>query len=317
MPAVARSIPETVLMFTLTDICLPDEIIHAILVRAEEWDSTDPSWAPLKPGLAACSLVCRHWARIIRPIIFEWLTLRSAGDIEQLIVFLDTPSLLPAVYSLEDCIRGIQVIEDVESAHIPWSHQIFRLRHRLPMVFYAEVKMTIGVRKGDSHCHPDRRSALPFAALPRTLPGSTKPLDVLTLRCVQLPSVQNLANCIEHLGALKIELDEVTFAKDHIPVLSRRRPHTHSRLVAISTFRVFEDWKSIKHWLKLSLVIIAKQGLIQADNTALESAETHFRLLLTHGRSHEQTRELQVGRTSRVNPKGKPSRYCRNAVRSH
>ena len=34
----------------------------------------------MKRSLAACSLVCRHWSKIVRPMLFEWLQLENAAD---------------------------------------------------------------------------------------------------------------------------------------------------------------------------------------------------------------------------------------------
>ena len=66
---------------------LPSELLRPIAIWLGR--SKSSFLQPLdKRGLAASSLTCRDWAKVIRPFIFRDLTLRSPEDINDLIVIL-------------------------------------------------------------------------------------------------------------------------------------------------------------------------------------------------------------------------------------
>ena len=70
------------LIFTVLQIHLPSELVHATLMQMKDQDEV---YEPIKHGLASCSLTCRHWAVFIRLLLFERLTLRSGVDVSLLI----------------------------------------------------------------------------------------------------------------------------------------------------------------------------------------------------------------------------------------
>ena len=68
---------------------LPGEVVRIIvscLTQPEVDDDMDLS------GLTQCSLTCRVWAHIIRPVLFEHLWLRLPEDVNQLFKLLECAS---------------------------------------------------------------------------------------------------------------------------------------------------------------------------------------------------------------------------------
>ena len=107
---------------------LPAEILHAILLRVHDGGF---DYSP-KQGLAACSLVCRHWAALIRPMLFGRLTLRSAEDVAQLLAFLRAPAVFGQL--LKSLVRAVYLEEDQARRNVPWGHQfLHRLGTYLPV----------------------------------------------------------------------------------------------------------------------------------------------------------------------------------------
>ena len=80
-------------MSSVRQIYLPSELVHAVLIRTEDFGRN----GLIKRGLASCSLTCKHWAVLIRPMLFMHLTLSSAEDVSRLVAFLNADVLEPAL----------------------------------------------------------------------------------------------------------------------------------------------------------------------------------------------------------------------------
>lgn len=173
----------TALMTTFTQIYIPSELVHAVLERM--WDCDDNG--RIKRGLASCSLTCRYWAAIIRPLLFEELMIHSREEIRQLVAFMDADFLEP---TLSKCIQFLNVIEDQASVGPPWSHQLIRLASRLPGLLIDSWTVKGAPTFSNSQHRLARRSPLPFLVLPRTLPRcilhhvESLILSDLSVRCV-------------------------------------------------------------------------------------------------------------------------------------
>lgn len=97
---------------------LPPEILHMIVQHV--------STQRQKQGYATCASVCRHWASIIRPYLFQRLRLRCAEDVTQLAAFLRSTPIM------EEWIRQLTLIE---SPNTPaWFYHIHILPYlRVPV----------------------------------------------------------------------------------------------------------------------------------------------------------------------------------------
>ena len=267
---------------------LPDELVHAILIRMEDCDE---AYNPDKRGLASCSLTCRRWASLIRPLLFEELTIRNAEDIAQLVAFLDGPD--PFRPSLRDRIQSLRIIDDRGSSGVPWSHQILRLHRRIAHLNF--VYSTIEKSGADNELPAGRDSSQPLAIIPRTLPGSIMPLECLTLSHLRLSSVKALTSYVQHLRTNEIELNAVTFVKEDVPDIRRRRRHSDSRPQFVTVSHCFEDIAGLLHWSNVANVLHACQGHLWVDDTCLALAEKYMSILLSLSPDQSRARTLSTG----------------------
>ena len=103
---------------------VPSEIISAIvenlhpMIIAEFTRgcivNVDDGWRRTK-GLAACSLVCRHWAKIITPMLFERVVLFSQEDVQFLRDLLADDQPLRTFFSPNfiSCVVVNDIVDDI------------------------------------------------------------------------------------------------------------------------------------------------------------------------------------------------------------
>ena len=182
-----------------------------------------------RQGLAACSLVCRHWSNVISPMLFEVITLRSLEDICFLLDVIDKGKA-----SRSFLLNSIQTvwlderIPDVSQSR-PWLHRAHSLFTRLPRVsFNCEIyrKLDDGGTAGVSAVQACIHS--PFRSLPRTLPLSIlRRLTRLNLSRLQFASKTELARFIDSFPTLKeCWCGQLTFV-DPSPIVQSRRHWRH------------------------------------------------------------------------------------------
>lgn len=277
---------------------LPDELVHAVLIRVKD---SDESYKPIKRGLASCSLTCRHWASLIRPLLFEELTVKSAEDIAQLLDFLDSPNILHPSTGIQDCVADLHVIDDRTSSSIPWDHQMLRLHRLLPLLLSFAHRISNGGADDELDLgHP------PLVVIPRTLPGSATPPRYLKLSHLRLPSPKALVSYIKHLAIRSLVLRAVTFAKEDIPDIQRRRSRLGVRpFLHVTAFRCFEDIAGFQRWFRIINALLACQGCLWVDDAVLTMIEKYMVILLLHSpHAMDEGTDLMIT--------GHPSEYMRN-----
>ena len=277
---------------------LPPELVHAIVIRMKD---EDKNYMPIKGGLASCSLTCRYWAGLVRPLLFEELTLRSGEDVSLLVAFLDADALQP---TLSGCIRYVHVVENQASAGSPWSHQLIGLARWLPHLEWYSWTAKGAAAASDGQRIPQRRSPLPFAALPRTLPRSILPLRVsfaaLFLSGLSLRSVRDLANFMVHqMPCSSLVLHNVTFAEETVAGTQLRRSSTsRSTLNFIRVEHGLENRDTVKRWVKISNILFATRGHERLDDVTLALVGGYLHLLLLHSGRRDRIQQLDVVRLS-------------------
>ncbi|EKM52853.1 uncharacterized protein PHACADRAFT_149780 [Phanerochaete carnosa HHB-10118-sp] len=269
-------------------IYLPGEVVHAILVRVKDRDAED---ALLKHGLTSCSLICRHWAKVIRPILFFELNLKSADDISQLIEFLSQPDFLG--HSLQNCIHILNIVGDRTPQSIPWVHQMLRLKGR-----FAFINITLvmeGIPEADLP-QPEAKhiSLLPFSWLPKTLPMSFGFLNALTLSGMRVPSIRALVDCVAHLRVGELTLENITFSKQEVEVFRFRRPRHFSPEFYLSISHCFQDTDDLTRWFRISNFLFARQGYMMLNDVAWALVDKHIPLLLSLTRHQDQIKHMSV-----------------------
>ncbi|EKM52852.1 uncharacterized protein PHACADRAFT_186901 [Phanerochaete carnosa HHB-10118-sp] len=285
-----------VLMSDVLGSCLPDELLHAILIRLDDHRF---SWErPPKRGLAPCSLTCRHWAKLIRPILFEYLTIRSAEDVSQLLALLGVPDFLGR--TLQSCIRCLDLVEDRTSSSIPWGHRCFLWWFR--QTLSVDVTWTIrGASADDQLQQTQRLSLLPSALLPRALPTSTVLLHRVTLSNLQVPSVRSLTNFIKRLSFRELTLDNVGFPEENPGHLPRRRPRS-SRISqdsrSLSVLNCIGKSSSLPFWITFCNTLLADQFCPRLDDDTEASLAKHFRLFASLHQCEDDISKLEVSYNS-------------------
>jgi hypothetical protein len=211
---------------------LPPEVIRKILDQFVAGYPLIPFLGKvIKYGLSSCSLTCRCWAEVIRPILFYSITLRQPDEIMQLLDFLNSHvSVGPA---LSGCIvwLTLQVKESVIQAVgvMPYLHHYYGLIKRLFALRSAEMSITNDGQPVASSGHLKARALLNMlsSSLPRTLPGTCVfPVNTLTLSGLQLRSVADLVHTVDSLRTVRsCRVAGLSFAENAM----RPRPLVHRR----------------------------------------------------------------------------------------
>ena len=277
-----------VLMSAVPQIYLPPELVHAVLMRMEDWGKN----GQIKRGLASCSLACRYWATLIRPLLFEEITLRSGEDVSQLVASLDADFLQPA---LSNCIEYINVVEDQTLAVPLWSHQLMRLAPRIPLASIWQWNVEDAPAASNDQSPQKPASRLPFSALPKTLPPSALPrVHFLTLSGLALRSLRELARFVGNQICEELVLDSVTFAEESADEIQLRRvPASWSKLVSIHISHGLLDRDAILYWIKTCHIPFASQGHERLDSDTLELAVNYLYLLISHPGRQDQILHLR------------------------
>ena len=132
---------------------LPPEVIRLIVKQLYHINLIRPG--AIKKGLAVCSLVCRYWAGIIRPLLFENIELRSREDAIQMLSFFESPNILKP--PLTQCVWLLGFKHT--GADVP------------PWIFLHQLAKYY--RRGDiRHSFEDSDGDILWYGLPRALPPS-------------------------------------------------------------------------------------------------------------------------------------------------
>lgn len=224
-------------MLPATGRDLPPELIRLVIRACLELNEQRK---PVKRGLAHCGQVCRYWARLTRPLLFEWLTLTGRADISQLLVFLNSPQILQR--TIGQCIRNVDIVEDHALPDMDLrGDQLFGLQ-QLRQLCSHDLTITLSVKGGPVNDAPTLRpTPLPFSTLPRTLPKSITGFYSLSLYNLQLPSFKKLSKCIGTLGPRNVAFGGITFVEPAVPGELGRRRAARSQVREISVSPCVED----------------------------------------------------------------------------
>ena len=250
--------------FTAT---IPAELVSAILDEltcGKTWYFlTCERFQVAKAGLAACSLTCRHWARLIRPILFRSIILRTHEDVVFLRKLLQTPAAVgPA---LVDCLEAVE-IQQAEPVGVPWTHHVQGILERAPK---AWLRIVITGTSSPHNISPAVLSSshLPFHRLPRTLPGSSLKVLTLAIKDVELRSKAELARLIDSLSTLRnCYCDKLTFLDSSPSAQAPRRGGrpTHVKLRSLMVSRC-EGTEDLETQLALASYILDAPSRLRLD----------------------------------------------------
>ncbi|GJE99980.1 hypothetical protein PsYK624_162570 [Phanerochaete sordida] len=204
-------------MTAVTGADLPTEILLLILNELE-WTVTDQDDLNFrrssKHGLAALSLVCKHWLKSIWPALFRLLTLHSADDLHFLWNIVDS-----AILANSRLLQEIAVVHvHLDAAETkPWLVHLHKLSSRLQgTIFECRIAS-----------HPDSFTSspivhAPFRSLP-VLPPSYVRLYRLTLAGLLFNNLHEVTQLIRSFTALTFCHCERLAFVDPSPVVQPRR----------------------------------------------------------------------------------------------
>lgn len=195
---------------------LPPELVYWVVQRLMWRRKKDSSVDKL--GLAACSLTCRFWAKVLRIALFGKLTLRSRLDMAQLEEFMNVS--ITSGPCIIDCLRDLTIEQDGPQT-TPWLHHIHALYKRL-----ANVRVEVFLRSSLYPGAPTTHRDFIGSALPRTLPGSVFPIQCIAFHNLHLRRTTDLLRFVDYLPMLQeciccaITFEDTTMASRPYP----RRP---------------------------------------------------------------------------------------------
>ncbi|GJF00444.1 hypothetical protein PsYK624_167320 [Phanerochaete sordida] len=248
----------------VTGADLPSEVIAKILsnfmVFVMVWEEHYSRW---KHELVAPSLVCRYWAKCIRPALFEDIILSSASDLSFMEDIVYSPQFSNS--SLHGAIRKIRAVHQYPPLPKPWLHRIHSLKVRLPQ---ADLWCIIGGDTAGSR--PSRPGEWhPFAALPRALPPfPSLPLSAIHITGSELKSTTELARIVDSFPTLKeLYFSELKFLDPSPIIRARRIPRKVPRALWLCRISYCADM-SISAQARLALDLLAatpRLGLAAED----------------------------------------------------
>ena len=174
---------------------LPEELFSHILRQTYGEFLSSERDEELKQYGAALASVCRYWARLCRPQIFESITLCNLEDVKRFEEILDTPTLdgLAPVASMVE-----RLVAKLDITNRPWLHLVFlQLLPKLrPSKCSFSVVLADGGKAAFHSLHP---------SLPRSIPGPRMWLcGGLVLRDFHFRSGRTLLSLLSSLPSLTI-----------------------------------------------------------------------------------------------------------------
>lgn len=232
MSVESNSIVLSVTVLHATGADLPPELLSRILDYLNPPDRLQTTNAPqfefswdeyhrLKRGLAAPSLVCKHWSEATRPLLFSRLHLRGAEDVYFLRNVVDNPRFETS--SLSGAIQVVQINTEAAQTR-PWLHYVYWLSSRLQGTTFMYA---ITSPADDSTSMVDHRDL--FHSLPRVPPPSILRLFALVVEGSRFASTTEFARLVDSLPSLqRLLCDGLTFLDPSPVVQARRRPQRSS-----------------------------------------------------------------------------------------
>ena len=157
-------------------------------------------------SLSGCSLVCRHWAANIRPVIFEYVHLKSQLDAKRFSTAVSSPCKVPA--PLNTLVHELTLDRDDDSK--PWMYFVWALIRDGLLPNLREVRLRTRERESDlrvSQPNQRGRNSLYDLGLPRTMPSHAicfPHLSGLVLQNIMFPSRSALVRFITSSNTMTI-----------------------------------------------------------------------------------------------------------------
>jgi hypothetical protein len=173
----------------------PPELFNDILwfILHEYYERT------ARRALSRCGQVCRHWARVCRPLLFRKIELHSANDLSSFKHILLTPPPL-GLPSITEYVQDVTL--NIGCAGYPWAH---RIQSDCARFLSAYCAFNIRVDWWDEKQSSTARSAKAiFDTPPRALPHAYTRFSSLTLTNIRFQNAAELGRLLSRCHSLKI-----------------------------------------------------------------------------------------------------------------
>lgn len=197
---------------------LPVELFDLILSFIEV-DRFETSFYPMvgfnKRNLGRVALVCRRWASICQPKIFQVIVLRSRQDSINLWSFIFRPgSMVPRL------IQRLWLVPASFDASAPWIHLV--CQKIIPRMLHPDLRVYL--RLAGEKDTPLKLGDSIHASLPWRIPVFSSGIRKLELYSVHFRRLEDLARLIGEMPSLReVECEHVTW-----PPLPDGQPHLTS-----------------------------------------------------------------------------------------
>jgi hypothetical protein len=259
----------------------PSELVRAILDQVvARYPRPKTPVSGSKLGLSAYSLTCRHWAEVIRPVIFRKIQLRQPEDVVQLLEFLDSGASIgpPLCNCIEEL--ALHVYPAAVVTAVPCLHHYYKLVKRLHALRHTSIIMKDdqpAITHGPSH-HLEQglqsRSLLNIlsSSLPKTLPGTIFPVHKLVLFGLQLRTVGDLVCVVNSLPTIRSFTGERLTFTDNVTAPRRTIRRKTSMLQRVFVTGCGDE--SLKSHLELCSMITNSRGHLGFSVDAWDSVHS-------------------------------------------
>lgn len=229
---------------------LPPELVQHIINQLTPRDL----WVKVqKRDLNTCALVCRHWARICRPVIFRALNLRDRNDVVSLISFVQSP-----ISIIRDYLHTIRLMPNAEDR--PWVHLLSTSLYPL-LLPYQVMLISLTLEGPLSSSLPSIRTIHPM--LPRSPASLSTRIAYLALRNIHFSRINSLMHLVWELPDLTYFIGEQLTWPQITPAVPQGWLRRTSRRPSVSvTLERCSDY-----WIAVWLAEV--QVINYADNSRL------------------------------------------------
>ncbi|KAJ3555686.1 hypothetical protein NM688_g2440 [Phlebia brevispora] len=235
---------------------VPQELFDNVLKYIRLWD-LDHKLQTSKRELGQISLVCRRWAKHIRPMIFAQIKLRTRDDAHTLLRFLRCPASVMSGY-----IHELDLKLSVSSyPYLPWVHAVCSVI--LPRLATTHPRMLLTVQGPLPHGKVMKGI---HDMLPRSYPYFSSGLQELSLANSRFKSFAHLMRMVSDMPALEnVDLTKVTWDRSTDEEF-RPPPARHARFRQHPEYKMQEctDNAAVV-WLRLLLLCPELDQMDQND----------------------------------------------------
>ena len=201
--ATATTLSSSAMRTNAADI--PPELFENIIEHLMDTEGipTEESYYGDKRPASICGRVCKYWARLCRPMLFQTIQVKRDDDLNDLMALLQTPPP-DDVQPIGHCLEGLVVTLQHQSAEIPWFHH-FYLRP-LSHLVRGPLTMTVLING------VERVKTAGLHGLPRNVACRLVDVSILILESFHFRDAAEFRRFVAHFKYVeRLELRDITW----------------------------------------------------------------------------------------------------------